>query len=153
MRAINHTVTGAVIGALVASPVIALPAAFLSHFLLDIIPHSGGRKVDKTSRLFKIELLIDAALSASFLLALLVLKPDNWQLMIACGIAAAAPDLLWFPYWLWELRGKPREMGTIGRFLAWIQWYEKPWGYVIEGLWLIGLLYAFASVTTGSPMF
>lgn len=147
MRAINHTVTGAIVGAVVGIPVIAMPAALLSHLVLDAIPHSGDERVDRGSNRFKIELLIDAALSAGFLLALAFLQPPQWQLLIACGILGAAPDLLWFPYWIWELHGKPRELDPVGRFLAWIQWSEKPWGYFVEGIWLVGSIIIFFALT------
>lgn len=143
MRAINHTITGAAVGALISNPWIALPAALLSHLVLDIIPHAGDQNVSKSSARFKIELLIDASLSASFLLAILILQPYNWPLLVACGVLGAAPDLLWFPYWVWELQGKPRKLDPVGRFLAWIQWSEKPWGYYVEGLWLIAAVTGF----------
>lgn len=147
MRAINHTVTGAAVGAVVGNPVLALLAALLSHVVLDIIPHSGDERVDKASSRFKIELLIDAALSAGFLLALALLQPPEWQLLIACGVLGAAPDLLWLPYWIWELQGKPRKLDPIGRFLAWVQWSEKPWGYYVEAVWLAGVTVFFFSFT------
>jgi hypothetical protein len=147
VRAINHTVTGAVIGAAIGNPVLALTAALLSHLVLDIIPHSGDKKMLHTGKRFKIELLIDAALSAGFLLALALLQPPQWQLLIACGILGAAPDLWWFPYWLAELKGKKVKFDPIGRFLAWIQWSEKPWGYYVEAVWLVGAVYIFFSVT------
>lgn len=47
MRAINHTITGATIGALIQNPVIALPIALISHLVLDIIPHSGDKNINK----------------------------------------------------------------------------------------------------------
>ncbi len=147
MRAINHTVTGAAVGAAIGNPFLALPAALLSHLVLDIIPHAGDERVHKGSARFKIELLVDAALSAGFLLALALLQPPGWQLLIACGILGAAPDLLWFPYWVWELQGTPRKLDPVGRFLAWIQWSEKPWGYYVEGIWLISSVVVFFSLT------
>lgn len=144
MRAINHTVTGAVIGAAVASP-LALPLALLSHIVLDVIPHSGGP--DKKSQRFKIELLLDMALSASFLLAIVLLQPYNWLLFVACGVLGAAPDLWWLPYWIWELQGKPRKLDKVGSFLSRIQWSEKPWGYIVEAAWLVSMLSLFFSIT------
>lgn len=147
MRAINHTVTGAAVGAVIGNPWIALPAALLSHLVLDIIPHSGGDKGGHTTKFFKITLLIDAALSAGFLLAVYVLQPADWPLIIACGMLGAAPDLLWFPYWVLELKGQKRQLDPVGRFLSWIQWSETPKGYYIEAVWLVGALYAFFVLT------
>ncbi|HTE21582.1 MAG TPA: hypothetical protein VK674_00905 [Candidatus Limnocylindria bacterium] len=148
MRAVNHTVTGAVIGAALGNPVLALPTALLSHLVLDAIPHSGDENMAHTSLRFKIELLIDAALSAAFLLAVILLQPTDWPLLIACGVLGAAPDFWWFPYWIGELMGKKPHYDPVGRFLKWIQWSEKPWGYYLEAVWLAGALYLFFRLTS-----
>lgn len=145
MRAINHTVTGATIGAVVGNPLLALPLALLSHLVLDSIPHSASS--NHTSSFFKIELMIDAALSAAFLLAIIMLGIDKWPLLVACGVLGAAPDIWWFPYWLQELKGKPRKLDKIGQFLSRIQWSETKAGYAVEAVWLIGILYIFLRVT------
>jgi hypothetical protein len=145
MRAINHTVTGAIIGAVVGTPELALPLAFFSHFVLDVLPHYGGEDLKSTQ--FKIELLVDASLSLAFLLAIFLLRIEQWPLIIGCGILAASPDLLWFPYWVLQLIGKPRPFDPVSRFLAWIQWCERPWGIYVETVWLIATLYIFFRVT------
>jgi hypothetical protein len=148
MRAINHTVTGAALGAAIGNPWLALPAALLSHLVLDVIPHSGDETISHTSLRFKLELLFDAALAAGFLLALLLLQPPDWPLLVACGILAAAPDLWWFPYWIVELKtGKEPKYDRVGKFLERIQWSQTNWGYSIEIPWLLGALYAFFGLT------
>ena len=144
MRAVNHTVTGAIIAGSIANPAVGLSAAFLSHFVLDMLPHYGGE--DTKSKQFLYGLALDAGLAASFLLAILLLQPDNWLVMIAGGILAASPDLLWFPYWVLELRGKPRQPGRVSHFLGWIQWCERPWGIYVEIAWLIAALFVFMRV-------
>jgi len=148
MRAINHTATGVIIGVAVANPAVAIIGAFLSHFVLDMIPHSGDDKQSHSSARFKLELIIDMALSSALLLSIALLQFPKWHLMIACGIASASPDLWWMPYWLWELKGKPRKLDRIGQFFADIQWSEKPWGYAVEAIYLIGAVYVFLSITT-----
>lgn len=145
MRAINHTVTGAVVGAAIGNPWLALPVALLSHFVLDMIPHSGGSS--HTSLFFKLELVADAALSAAFLLAIVVLQVDQWPLLVACGILGAAPDLWWLPYWIRDLQGKPRKLDRAGRLMAAIQWSETKAGYIVEFIWFIGSLYVFFTLT------
>lgn len=144
MRAINHTVTGAAIGAAIGSGW-AIPLALVSHLVLDIIPHSGG--TSHVSSRFKIELLLDAALSAGFLLAVLLLQPYNWPIIVASGIFAAIPDLWWLPYWVQELRGKKMKLDPIGNFLSRIQWSETQVGYLIEATWLVAVFYAFLRFT------
>jgi hypothetical protein len=146
MRAINHTVTGAVVGAAIGNPWLALPAALLSHFVLDIIPHSGD--TDGTSLYFKLELAVDAALGAAFLLTIAILQPEQWLLLIACGVLGAAPDLWWLPYWIWELKeGKPRKLDKLGKLMGDIQWSQTKPGYIVEAIWLPIMLYTFFRLT------
>ncbi len=63
MRAINHAMTGAVIGLAITAPVVAMPIAFFSHFALDALPHFGFAKANKTEQMslavFMNTLLID----------------------------------------------------------------------------------------------
>jgi len=148
MRAINHTATGIIIGVAITNPVTAVTLAFLSHFILDMIPHSGDEKQSHTSTRFKLELIIDMALSSALLLSIALLQFPKWHLMVACGIVAASPDLWWLPYWLLELKGKPRKLDRIGQFFADIQWSEKPWGYAVEAIYLISTMYVFVFLTT-----
>jgi hypothetical protein len=146
MRATNHVVTGAVIGAAVGNPWIALPAAFLSHFVLDAIPHADA--FDRKSLAFKVELLTDSALAASFLLFIFLVRPDQWPLLIACGILGASPDLLWIPAWLRELKtGKDPRYNRFEQLLVDIQWCTSPQLYIVEVIWLLGGLYAFFALT------
>lgn len=145
MRAINHTVTGAAIAAAFPNPWFAVPAALLSHFVLDMIPHSGGGS--HTSVFFKVELLLDSALMAGFLLGIALLQPQDWQLLMLCGFLGAAPDLWWIPYWFQDLRGETRRLDPFAKFASVIQWSETKPGYLVEALWLIGSLYIFFSLT------
>src|SRR5690242_2115662 len=39
MTATNHALSGAVIALAVKNPVLAIPLAFVSHFVLDLLPH------------------------------------------------------------------------------------------------------------------
>lgn len=148
MRAINHTVTGALIGAFVVNPFIALPAALFSHFILDIIPHSGEPEDFQLSYRFKILLLIDIGMSGAFLLSIILLGLPQWKLIVACGVLSAAPDVWWLPYWIWKLQGKPKKLDKIGQFLANIQWSETLWGYGVELVWIIGSVLLFIEVTS-----
>ncbi len=138
MFALNHTVTGVLIVAVVPNPVVALPIAFLAHFMLDALPHYADNRSNKT--LFnhlKFILPIDMLLAFCVLVALAVVQPTHWQLMIAGGVLCASPDLMWFPKFLRSLRGdnKPRRGGIIMRFHKSIQWAERPWGFYVEALW------------------
>lgn len=96
MRAINHALTGAIIGLTIAEPLVALPVALMSHFVLDAIPHYGESNPDTNavlrSKSFKDALYVDAALCFVLVLVIVVARPLNWILAGVCAFIAAAPD-------------------------------------------------------------
>jgi hypothetical protein len=145
MTASNHVVTGAVIAVAVGQPILALPLAFASHFVLDVLPHYGAD--NHTSRLFLYSLVVDMGIAASFLLYLVLQQPDSWLLLFACAVLAASPDLLWLPYWVLELRGKPKPLGKVAHWLAKIQWGERSWGIIIELVWFAVMMTIFIKLT------
>ena len=137
MTATNHTLTGALVGLTITVPIIALPLAFLLHFVLDSLPHYDNDA--HTTRNFKIMLLMDALLAASVLLLITVVHPGYWWLGVLCGIACASPDLMWFPRWVNELRGRPNKpMHIVARFHSRIQRYATSQNYPYEVVWFIG---------------
>ncbi len=144
MTATNHTVTGAVIGAAIGNPWLALPAAFFSHFLIDMLPHY--QLGDHKSKSFLYKLLTDMAMASSFLLVLLIMQPDNLALIFACSVVAASPDLLWFPYWVKELQRRPKPFSRPAQFLVDIQ-REHSWGLFVELPWFVTMLYLFFQLT------
>ena len=118
-----------------------LPLAVASHFALDALPHYGGLK--HTSRQFLVSLGVDIVLAGAILLFLAVYQPQNWFLMVSCGIAAASPDLQWLAPFLHELMsGKPAKIAhdPITRFHQKIQWGERPWGIWVEVIWFSVML-------------
>lgn len=149
MRAVSHTVTGAVIAVALPSPWLALPLAAVSHFILDAMPHYGSDKITTESRAFTYILAADTAMAAAFLLFLAVLQPSNWMLAAICGVIAASPDLMWLPKYISALRGReaPKEVNALESFHSRIQWYERPPGLIVEALWLPALLYVFLALS------
>ena len=142
MTATNHTLTGAVIGALIPIPILAIPVAFLSHFVLDALPHFDDNS-GHTNKMFLYYLAADCGFAASILLSLMILQPENWALMVACGIASASPDLMWFPMWLKEISGKkPNPMGPVRRFHSKIQWAANKRGILLEIPWFFSMMIA-----------
>jgi hypothetical protein len=126
--------TGVVIAAIIKQPLIALPAAFVSHFVFDAVPHFGFQdfrgfipkikyRVTQFSLVFDFFAWVAALYFASHL---------GW-LALACGFLATSPDLSWV-YWYFRYERKkqmPKE-NWFTRFHKWIQWGERPWGIVIE---------------------
>ena len=140
MTAANHTIFGALVGVLVKEPVLAIPAAFASHFLLDMLPHFGFGKLPVSKRnklpLFRFVIGVDivVALSlAAFLPLSLVGTGVGIASVMACMAASYAPDALWVLRYRRETNRRD-EMNR-NRFLKFhkkIQWGERSWGLWIE---------------------
>jgi hypothetical protein len=140
MTATNHALTGALIGLAVHNPWVALPAAFLSHFVCDMIPHFGPSKDWLTTRPFRYYLLIDALLC--LLLVALLFRSDtaNWLQAAACAFLATSPDLLWIRKFIAGNRKHSFKESRLESLLARIQWFEKPSGAFVELVWAAGCI-------------
>lgn len=96
MLMVTHAVVGSAVGKSVRLPWLALPAAFISHFVLDFIPHSSFHMIPNPN-----SVLSALRLAGPFLetvLAVLLIRliwpfPNRW-LMIWAGVAAALMDIL-----------------------------------------------------------
>jgi len=143
MQAINHALTGAVIGLAIDEPLIALPVAFGSHFALDAIPHFGldvPKETYLASKTLKVLLIADATLCFLLVLLLFVTKPKNWLQACLCAFLAASPDFMWMPKYIRQLRHKkPKSPNRIMRFHSSIQWFQHPIGVVPEIVWFVGM--------------
>lgn len=146
MRAINHALTGALIGLTVSEPLIAMPAAFLSHYLLDIIPHYN-QAIPKsksheaiTNKVFVSMIYVDAILCFILVLIIVFNKPIHWLNAVICAFLAAAPDFFSFNRFYKSMKGKPWKGNLYSRFASKIQWFERPSGAIIETVWLVGMI-------------
>lgn len=138
MTASNHVVAGALIASAVPQAAVAIPLAFVSHFIMDALPHFGDTDNHSwLNRHFNYVLGIDILLTVLFILGIVVFQPASWMLMVICGLVAISPDLLWIPYFLAHLKHEHKEHSKLAKFLKWIQWGERPWGIYIEGVVLI----------------
>jgi hypothetical protein len=141
MTAANHAVTGALIAVIVDKPVLALPIAFLSHFVQDAIPHYGfpghggfGRALKH--RLFRIMFYTDPILLAIVLGILIHYSADAWVYLAA--LLAIGPDFEWlFAYFGFERRNKVPPRTPFAKIHAQVQWAERPWGAIVELAWFI----------------
>jgi len=138
MTATNHVLTGMVIASAIPNPAIALPAALLSHFLMDALPHYTDPDIGINSFKFKLILGADAYIAAMCLLLVFMLQPANMWVIIAGGILAAAPDLMWLPDFIAALKHEPAPVyGSIRQFHHRIQWWAKPAGAYVEAVWFV----------------
>lgn len=131
MTGLNHATTGIVIALVVKQPVLAMPLALLSHFVLDAVPHS----VVAPRKNVMVPYLIAEALAATTITLICMFAfPSMWFLIGACALLAFAPDFLWPFFYGGQLRDKP----FFKQFYAFhkkIQWSETYRGWVVEALY------------------
>ncbi|MDQ3123957.1 MAG: hypothetical protein M3Q14_04735 [bacterium] len=138
----NHFLSGAVIGLSVSQPVLALPLAFLSHFVLDMVPHFGfeGWGDNALKRKYFVFWTV-VKLDIIFLtIALIFLAMNREWLAIGAGVIAVSPDFSWIYRFIYKqnfgrLPIPPRN--KYDSFHKRIQWYEKLPGAIPEGLVLV----------------
>lgn len=154
MIATNHALTGAAIVLAVKQPALALPLAFLSHFILDAIPHFGIHEDEPVKRnghwLFKSVVSVDVLFAVTALIAIpLIFGGDisGWWILLGM-IAGISPDSIWIYRFLQEIRTKiAKPHGRFARFHQRIQWSEKPWGLGVELAWIIMMLAFMSDIT------
>jgi hypothetical protein len=143
MTAINHALTGTVIGLLVGQPLLAVPLAVGSHYVCDALPHFGTGLPDKVvlkSNKYRDYLAVEAGLCFLLVVGLVGFRPEHWLLAAICAFAAAAPDLLSINKYLTIRRGRRWQPGRYVRFASRIQWFERPIGAVVEVAWFVAAL-------------
>jgi len=111
-----HVIVGAAIGAKFAHPLISVPLAFGSHFLLDMVPHwnphlntetkKHGRPTNRSTLIVAADLLV--AFGSVALITSSINPGDNIQLASILGGAAAgiAPDVVEGPYFFLNMKNK-----------------------------------------------
>lgn len=108
MLEFTHSLTGGVIASKIGNPLIALPAALLSHFLVDLLPHWNpglskelkkyGRISQKTFRLVMADSFF--GLFLGLILASRKLPDIRSGLMVVLGcFLAILPDLFEAPFY------------------------------------------------------
>jgi hypothetical protein len=139
MTGFNHGMTGAAIALAVKQPALAVPLAFLSHFVTDMIPHFGLNEQELFSKRFNLILFADFIFAISLMAVVAILFPHQVWLIWACMIAAASPDLMWAYHRLYveHLSKKQFNLGLIGRFHKNIQWSQTLPGAYVEAMWFL----------------
>lgn len=140
MTGTNHVITGALIGSVAGTPLLAIPLAVMSHFLLDALPHYGDPHLAKNEKRFHRIIIVDTVLVVSFLTAVLVTRPTHWLMMIIAGLVALSPDMMWLPNYIRLARKKA--VKSYNKLMHWherIQ-FERRWGIAIEAAWFVAVL-------------
>lgn len=139
MLATNHYLAGVACAAALKEPVSALPAAFASHFVLDILPHFGLKFSKRRGKVLAVVALLDVAmlLAACYITARLY---PGWYIL--AGLLAVTPDLAWvYRFTVREKFGKlpPPPSNAFNRWHTGIQKFESTWGAAIEVPLLLAL--------------
>lgn len=140
MTGINHMLTGGIIGASIASPAV-IPIAFMSHFVLDMLPHYGIG--DGVARSKDWVWKLDGVLIAGFISYLSVIGTDVRIWSIVGALVAASPDMAWvYRFSVKERFGakKPQpSRNRFNKFHADIQTRESEARLWIEAVFLVVL--------------
>lgn len=134
MNTVNHAAVGAIIALIIKQPVLALPIAFLSHFVLDALPHFGYKGHGGYGGALKHKLtygfLVFDVVGIGFLFYLLWGQPT---IVLLCSLVAILPDALHIYRYFWfERKGLDPPGEWFAKWHRKIQWCERPWGFVIE---------------------
>jgi hypothetical protein len=143
----NHTLTGVALGLSIDNPAVLLPTAVASHLALDAVPHFGwpapaGQDFTKT-RKFILVGGFDFALSGIITLAACLIYPTRILNILVGVFGADLPDLTYIPIILFGRARVYRWLPfykPMSKFLADIQWFEKPIGFITEVIWAVLML-------------
>lgn len=133
MTATNHSLTGMLIATQISNPLLLIPAAFVSHFVSDALPHWGEPEYAKKQFRYKLirNAWVDLAV-AILLLAFLAQFFSPTRLLLGAALAVL-PDAFWAlreftgyegPHWL-------------ARFHKKIQWGEFREGFYLEVVYAV----------------
>ncbi len=167
MTGTNHALTGAVIALAVKKPELAIPLAFLSHFVLDAIPHYNPPNVQRKfftnfSDGWAKKLAFPsfrAIFAGDMLLLLLVisliplahpLDISPWTIFFSM-LAAISPDFIggrFFIYRILKIPKKPNKISWFTGLHHWFQWMERPWGIFVEIAWFFLMLLLIHNLVT-----
>ena len=131
MIGFNHALTGGLLALTLPAP-IALPLAFVSHFVLDMLPHYGIKNSERDkSNFWKVFFTIDAFATLGLAIYAITNRPEIT--IFLGGLFATMPDYIWVAR---VIRTRSFDLSKNGyRFTKWharIQGYERPWGIWIE---------------------
>lgn len=149
MLELPHAVVGAAIAAKVGNPALALPLAFASHFVLDMVPHWNPhlntelREKGKLS--FKTNLIISGDVLLSLVGGILIAStalPDRegFTIIMLGALMGVLPDALEAPYFF--LRWKYPFVEQLLKFQKMIQSdANKFWGLLTQVVTLVAVFW------------
>lgn len=134
MTATSHALIGASLATIIPNPIIGIPAAFLSHFIADLIPHwdAGTNNKKKTALRLKIEATLDVLLGFALVVILFHTQVfANPIYMFSMVLTAQLPDWLAAPDYMFNFKFPPFSwMQKIGHETQ--TRMQLPWGLVTQ---------------------
>lgn len=143
MTASNHVLTGVLVATALKEPILALPAALASHFVIDSLPH-WNYWLPNQRQFKRWAIYADMILSLALLLTLSVVVVEiSTGLIFSAGLLAILPDMMWFPYLVLGKNtpaDKDNLLHKLRRFHLKIQWSESVKGLLFEIVWFVLML-------------
>lgn len=140
MTATGHALVGASIATQIPNPWISLPLSFLSHFIIDKIPHWDAmtNKHNKTKRQIYTQTAIDIILGYFLVIIIFwgIFKVSDPVLVMLSAFTAQLPDFLEAPYLVLNSKAFPFYQNY--KIQKWIHdvWFNSrlnpPWGIVTQ---------------------
>lgn len=133
MTTSNHLLVGSLIAVTIKEPALVVPLAFLSHFVLDMLPHYGyngngyGVAIQHKTTYYM------EGFGLLAILALLATGIYGWNIILLAALLAVSPDFEWpYRYFFFERKGVVPRDTLFTKFHKKIQWGERWWGIFIE---------------------
>lgn len=149
MIGFNHAAVGGLLAVTLPLP-LAVPLAFASHFLLDILPHYGIPPNRRNSSVVWRTVSIIDFVAAWVVIGGMALVWGRYDIII-CGLVAASPDFTWVARIIYARSFDLDYTKNATRFTHWharIQLYERPWGIWIELPLAVVLFYCLQRAAT-----
>ncbi len=147
----NHTLTGVLLGLTIDNPLVLAPTAVASHLLLDATPHFGTQTIKASfprGRAFILIGAVDFGASVAVTAVACLLWPARIPAVLVGVLGACLPDLTYIPLVIFGRGNLERWLPfyrPMLKFLADIQWYERPLGAITEAFWAMLMLWLLAS--------
>lgn len=141
MNTLNHAATGTVIALAVKQPLLALPLALASHYVLDALPHFGfdsWEERKKHKKLIQRVVLANGVLTMLF--AVFLVSRQAPGLIYGAIFFAVLPDLAWvYRFAIPERMGTrpPGPHSFINKFHSEMQTRERPSGFYVEYVYAV----------------
>ena len=144
MTLTNHLLTGSVLAKVLPLP-LAIPLAFVSHFVLDALPHFGFKDNRDIENWQQQKKLLITVWSLDFIVAVLLsiwLVHSGHTKWLLVGLVAYSPDLVWVYYFVSKEKFGKLKRTKGNRFIQFhldIQKFERIWGGGIELIYAAGM--------------